>query len=227
MWFRCYEAPWHGAAQAGPTVKWAKYVCRNCGGSTRTFGLLFEVELDGPDKGWHIMKIGEYPPFGPPTPARLVTLVEEEREQFFKGRRCETQGLGIGAYGYYRRVVVSQRDRLLDAIITAAERTNAAADKVEQLKRAKTENRFKESMALAEEALPESLFINGHNPLKVLHNALSEGLHELTDEQCLARAEAARVVLSALAERLAEVSKEQADLAAALHKLTTKGGGQS
>ena len=38
--------------------------------------------------------------------------------------------------------------------------------------------------------MPESLLINGHSPILLLHSALSEGLHAQTDEQCLELAEA-------------------------------------
>ena len=68
-------------------------------------------------------KFGELPVYGPRTPGRLIKLFEEERETFFKGRRCESQGLGIGAFVYYRRVVENQKNRILDEIIRVAEKS--------------------------------------------------------------------------------------------------------
>ena len=62
---------------------------------------------------------GEYdPPFGPPTPARVITLIGPDKEYYLKGRRAENQGMGIGAFSYYRRVVENQKNRIIDEVIT-------------------------------------------------------------------------------------------------------------
>ena len=58
-------------------------------------------------------KFGENPPFGPPTPARLIKLVGPDRELFLSGRRCENQGFGIVAFVYYRRVVENQKNPII------------------------------------------------------------------------------------------------------------------
>ena len=55
---------------------------------------------------------------------------------------------------------------------------------------------------MAKVAIPESLLINGHNPILLLHNALSEGVHAMTDEQCLELASSIRIVLAELSERI-------------------------
>jgi hypothetical protein len=53
----------------------------------------------------------------------------------------------------------------------------------------------------------------------LLHSALSEGLHAQTDEDCLERATAIRVVLTDLADRIGHALKDRAELGAALSKL--------
>jgi hypothetical protein len=199
--------------------QWADYVCKNCEQRAKRFAMLLagrsELTLD-------VEKIGESPAYGPNIPPRVVTLIRDERDLFFKGRRAEAQGLGIGAFVYYRRVVVAQRNRLLEAIIDAATNAKVPAEKIEALTRAKEETRFTESMELAQGALPEVLFISGNNPLKVLHDALSEGLHAHSDEQCLERAEIIRMVLTELADRLHEVTKDRKALTAAINKLRSR-----
>ena len=42
-----------------------------------------------------------------------MKLVGPDRDDFLKGRRCENQGLGVGAFIYYRRVVENQKNRIL------------------------------------------------------------------------------------------------------------------
>jgi hypothetical protein len=167
----------------------------------------------------HAYKVGEFPPFGPPTPARLTSLVGSEREYFLKGRRAESQSMGIAAFAYYRRVIENQRDRIFDAIIKVAEQLNSPADMVADLKVAKAEKQFTKCVDRIKHGIPPALLMNGHNPLTLLHSALSEGLHAQTDEECLALATHIRVLLTEFAERLAQAVSDQAELNAAVSRL--------
>jgi hypothetical protein len=84
------------------------YTCRNCREVTKKFS----VAVKGNGHTGPVQKLGELPPFGPPTPPRVFKLIGEEyRELFLKGRRAENHGLGIGAYAYYRRIIEHQRAR--------------------------------------------------------------------------------------------------------------------
>jgi hypothetical protein len=55
--------------------------------------------------------------------------------------------------------------------------------------------------------------------LTLLHSAVSEGLHEHTDEECLDLATTIRIVLTDLAERIGLALKDQTELNAAVTKL--------
>ena len=70
----------------------------------------------------------------------------------------------------------------------------------------------------------ESLLINGHNPITLLHSALSEGVHALSDEDCLELASSVRIVLGELSERLSQALKDDAELTKALSNLIKKQG---
>ncbi len=61
--------------------------------------------------------------------------------------------------------------------------------------------------------------INGHNPITLLHSALSIGLHAQTDEECLDSAHDVRIVLAELAERLGQAMKDHAELNSAVQRL--------
>ena len=194
------------------------YSCRNCTKTQRLYALLLHPE-NGYSKSGVAIKIGEWPPFGPPTPARVISMVGPDRDLFLKGRRAENQGLGLGAFAYYRRVVENQRGRLLGEIIRVAKRTGARAETVQALEAAVAEGQFSKSIELTKDAIPESLLIDGHNPLLLLHRALSVGLHNLSDEECLARARSIRVVLTEMAERIGQVLKDTAELKEAISDL--------
>lgn len=193
------------------------FVCRNCKKSKKTYAFwsrLSEDEVTG-----ELMKFGEYPPFGPPTPSRLITMIGGERDYFLKGRRAENQGLGIAAFAYYRRVVENQKTRIIDEIIRVAQKIGAPKEVTDDLHAARSETQFSRAVEAIRHGVPESLLIGGHNPLTLLHSALSEGLHAQTDQECLELATSIRVVLTELVERMGNALKEELELSAAVSRL--------
>jgi hypothetical protein len=111
--FRADDDDNHILFRAGKwNFSYVQYKCANCQKDIRTFALAISVQIDAAEKvtSLHSYKFGELPPYGPPTPSRLISLLGSGRELFLKGRRCEMQGLGIGAFVYYRRVVENQKE---------------------------------------------------------------------------------------------------------------------
>lgn len=166
-----------------------------------------------------IHKLGEVPPFGPPTPARLITLIGGDRELFLKGRRAENQGLGIGSFAYYRRVVENQKGRLIREIAKVAKMLGASPQELSLFARAANETQFSKAIDDVKNAIPQSLLIYGQNPLSLLHSALSEGLHAQSDEKCLELAQDIRIVLTELAERISQALKDEVELKQAVSRL--------
>lgn len=194
-----------------------KYKCANCQKSIKTFSVTATRTEE--DEFGSLYKFGETPIFGPPTPARLLKLIGPDRDVFLKGRRCENQGLGVGAFVYYRRVVESQKNRILKEIIKVLVRLGASKENITLLDAAITETQFTKALEIAKPAIPESLLVNGHNPLKLLHSALSDGIHNMSDEDCLGYAASVRIVLGELSERLSQALKDEAELTHAISRL--------
>lgn len=194
------------------------YRCSNCQAHQKTYSLAAKINQEQEPTG-QLYKFGELPTYGPPTPARLVKLIGPDRETFLRGRRCENQGLGIGAFIYYRRVVENQKNRILEEIIKVSEKLGAPSTKVETLKSAVKETQFSKALDMAKDVIPESLLINGHSPIQLLHSALSEGVHAMSDEECLSIASSIRIVLGELSERLSQALKDEAELTKALSVL--------
>jgi hypothetical protein len=193
------------------------FECRNCKRSRKTYA--FWSRLSEDETNGELMKFGEYPPFGPPTPARVITMIGGEREYYLKGRRAENQGLGIAAFAYYRRVVENQKVRIIDEILRVAQKVGAAKEVIEDLTAARSETQFSRAVEAIKHGVPQSLLIDGHNPLTLLHSALSEGLHAQTDEQCLELATSIRIVLTELVERIGIALKEEVELTTAVSRL--------
>lgn len=219
--FRCVSGSDKSLDKKDYEFFYVTYRCSNCQRVEKTFSLAAKVDADAKPTG-QCYKFGELPTYGPPVSPKLIKLIGPDRDEFLKGRRCENQGLGVGAFIYYRRVVENQKNRILGEIIKVSEKIGATEDKLNQLRSAVTEIQFSKALDMAKDAMPESLLINGHSPILLLHSALSEGVHALTDEQCLELAGSIRIVLGELSDRLSQALKDEAQLTKALSTLMNK-----
>ena len=164
-------------------------------------------------------KLGEYPPYGPPVSPKLIKLIGPDRDIFLRGRRCENQGLGIGAFTYYRRVVENQKNRILKEIVKVSQKIGTPQDKINTLHEAINETQFSKALKMVKDIMPDSLLISGQNPMLLLHRALSQGVHELSDKECLELASSVRVVLGRLSEKLSDILKDEAEVKGAISTL--------
>jgi hypothetical protein len=201
-----------------------RYLCEKCGRVVKSYSVRFWSIASSPEQAElvDVQKIAEWPQFSPRTPGKVMSLIGPDRDLFLKGRRAEIEGLGLGAFSYYRRIIETQKNRLLDEIIRVARHVGARADAVALLKAAKVETQFSKAVESVKDAIPQVLFVKGHNPLTLLHSALSQGLHDESDEECLVAANDIRLILVEFAERLAEAMKEQKELDEALSRLVNR-----
>ena len=199
-----------------------EYRCSNCQESLKIFTFLTQLEWGELSLHSECTKLGEFPPYGPPIPSQLMKMVGSDRELFLKGRRCETQGLGIASFAYYRRVIEDQRDRLFNQVIEATKLLEPESALIAELEHAKKEKQFTKSIDGIKTAIPQGLMISGHNPLTLLHSALSEGLHAQSDEECLEIAGEVRIVLTKFAEKLTEARNENKEVQDAVRKLAQR-----
>jgi hypothetical protein len=201
--------------------EYVNYMCANCQKDTKTFALAVMIdEQKMPPATANCYKFGELPAYGPPTPSRLISLLGTGRDLFLKGRRCEIQGLGIGAFVYYRRVVEDQKNKILTEIIKVAQTILAPKEMIDALRAAQGEHQFSTAMDGVKGAIPQRLLINGQNPLTLLHAALSKGLHNHSDETCLELATDIRLILAELAELLGHALKNERELREAVGRLS-------
>lgn len=199
---------------SGTHALWFRYACRNCRVFRRLFSVLIGVSDSAADgsPNCSAVKVAEWPVLDDRMPDRALKLLGADRALFLQGRTAEKRGLGIGAMTYYRRVVERQKARIVQSIIDAAGLLGAAPEVMKDLEWARDSWRFEETMDHFKDAMPDGLRIAGQNPLRLLHDALSDGVHNLSDAECLKRADAARTVLIALAERIEFATKEEAGL---------------
>jgi len=215
--FACCDPPDDWLEPGKMSEAFLDYKCKNCGEGRKVFAVLAELDPSPPSGA--AIKLGEHPPFGDPLPPGVNHLVGPDRELFLQGRRAEQQTFGIGAFAYYRQVVESQKDRLFDRIVAAAKRAGVQGATLRDLEAAKVNFQFNKGMEEFKQLIPDSLLIDGHNPLALLHKALSQGLHNKSDSECLQLAMTIRSVLCEMARRISHVLKENAEVKQALSYL--------
>lgn len=193
------------------------YVCKNCEKEHKRYSVW--AQRDKGKLSGTIYKYGEHPAFGPSTPTRLLRLFDKEKDYFLKGRRCESQGLGIGAFTYYRRIIEAKRTEIFNEVIRVANTIGAPKEMIADLEIAKKEIQFTKGVEAIKHGIPQALLINGHNPLTLLHDALSGGVHDHSDEECLEIATSIRNVLTEFVEKVSTAIKEEKTLSDSVNKL--------
>jgi hypothetical protein len=201
-------------------VRFVMYLCSDCRKDNKTFSLWILLRKDA-GRGM-VYKYGERPPFGIPMPSEVLRLFGSDSKTFLKGRQCENQGLGIGAFAYYRRVVENHKNDIFEEIIRVCEIVSAPNVLIEDLRNAQSEMSFAKGIEQIKAGLPQGLLIRGHNPLTALHGALSIGLHVETDEECLKAARDVRLVLTDLIEKMSFIRRDNTELHSAVQRLIAK-----
>jgi hypothetical protein len=193
------------------------YLCIHC----QKFERLFFIKID--DKRQWLMKIGQYPSWDIKGEPNLEKLLGKHADYYKKGLVCESQGYGIGAFGYYRRIVEETIDGLLGEIASLMAGTELA-NYQKALEKVKITTVTQDKIELVKDLLPPILRPDGMNPLSVLHSILSEGLHAGSDEICLEHAASCREILIFLVNQV-EASKNSArTFTESMRKLLSKKG---
>ena len=200
------------------------YICRNCRKTRKVYAVVARCrEKSGIGR---VCKIGEWPAFGACAPGRVVELLGSDYELFQKGRCAEVQGLGMGAYSYYCRVIDNQKNRLLDQLIDVSHKLGLDEEKIQCMENAKAESRFDEVVNQVKDAVPDVVRINGYNPLQLLQAARNEGENHTDDDAFLTGAADIRIVLTALADRIGQALNQKSELQQTIGRLSQQPNGQ-
>jgi len=176
-----------------------EYFCQSCGNYTRNFLL----EFGNDSEGNYVMKVGQAPPWDITPDAALEKMLGARSDYYRKALVCESQSYGIGAFAYYRRIVEEIIDDLLLRITDLLENDEQKEKYQKALEQTQKTKIAQDKIALVKELLPDSLRPGGMNPLSLLHEVLSEGLHGQTDNRCMQLSSDVRGVLEFLVNQTA------------------------
>jgi hypothetical protein len=195
----------------GATVH-AVYLCTSCDSQQRVFFVLIGEHNES------LTKVGQFPPWDIHPDPVLEASLGAHAEHYRRGLVCESQAYGIGACAYYRRIVESIIDQLLDdiaALIPPEQRERYE----EALLKSKEAKITSDKIELVKDLLPPILRPNGMNPLSTLHDALSEGLHISSDQDCMSVAETIRTALVFLVNQVETTKSSAKQFTTSLQKL--------
>jgi len=175
------------------------YTCVSCRKEKHTFLLEQEVTEDIVK----IQKYGQLPRKKLERNSKLQKFFKRDAEYYEKALISLNSGYGIAAFAYFRRIVELNISQLLDLVssdLDPSDKQNPMNLAIEELRK---ESPMSDKIKIANNALPEYLKPNGLNPLGRIYSILSEGVHSLTDEECLSKAESMQACLSFLITELA------------------------
>lgn len=175
------------------------FACVSCKKSNRTY-LVQQVVDGGLVK---LQKYGELPRGGIPRDKLLQKFLKDDRENYEKAVICLSHEYGVAAFAYFRRIVESNIIHLLDLIQEDAQASGEASETLKALQSLRDASPMSEKIKVANMALPSYLQPNGLNPLGRLYQVLSEGVHSLSEADCLKKARATSECLAFLVSELA------------------------
>lgn len=192
-----------------------EFKCASCRRARRLF-LIEHVVSDGEIK---LQKFGELPRKPMPRDPVLQKFFAEDLSNYEKAVVCLANDYGIAAFAYFRRITENNIGRLLDLLQEDA--TAAAADPAVSaaLAELRKDSPMSEKIRVANLALPSHLKPDGLNPLGKLYQVLSEGIHSLSEAECVSRARAISECLAFLISELASRKEHRARFKSTVGKL--------
>jgi hypothetical protein len=195
----------------------ATFHCRNCRRSSLVYFLHFEVnELRG-----EITKVGQWPPLS--READPVVVARWDKADILLYRDAMTfrnANKGIAALPYLRRIIETHINDVLDLIADANQRKPIEGFDTAKLDMARKSHRFTDKLAVARDYLPPDLTPAGcPNPIGTLHELLSEGLHERTEEECVEIFDRCKDAFEYVIKKLTEAKREDEAYRESIRKL--------
>lgn len=179
-------------------TSYLQFSCVSCRKEKRIY--LVEQVVEG--KTVRIQKCGELPRGKIPRDRRLQRFLKKDRENYEKAVLCLSYEYGIAAFAYFRRIIETNIDQLLDLVQEDAKASGEGEATLQALEDLKKESPMNDRIKLANLALPHHLRPDGLNPLGRLYQVLSEGIHTLSEEECLRKARDASECLTFLVSEL-------------------------
>ena len=166
----------------------------------------------------YIQKVGQDPPYEISLNKTLEKyLTEEDQSNYKKALMNLSVSYGIGAFAYLRRVIENEIKRIIKDI------SELEFEGVEYVRKAFSDYQSDFQMTKLIEVvnihLPLTLRELGDNPIKLLYEQLSGGIHEFSEEECIEKANSIDTLLNYVIKKVNEEKYQLNDVKLAMQKL--------
>jgi hypothetical protein len=151
----------------------------------------FWCSIEVSDEEW-MRKVGQLPPYDISIAPDLQNALGEDATLYKRAQICMSQSFGIAACSYLRRLLENQITPLLRLVYEASKEEG---EDVGELSEILDEKVAENKIRLANRVLPRSLEVPGDNPLELIYDKLSAGLHRQSEQECMEIATEASQVL--------------------------------
>ena len=129
------------------------------------------------------------------------------------------EGYGIGACAYLRRLLEKYINPLLQLLYEVKQETGATPEDLKAIQEAIISKDFTSKTKFAAEIAPASIIVEGHNPLKEIHERLSVGIHTLDEKTANTYAQEIKNALEFIIRSLKRTHEERKAFAAQIKKI--------
>lgn len=191
-----------------------QFRCVTCVSYVKTFW--FNSERTEDNLQVVVTKIGQWPQNKLPSSKVLSKFFKKDKQEYNKAVVCLANGYGVAAYAYLRRIV---ERNILDLIDLIQDEIDDKSPIFQSLQELKINSPMSDRIKIANKALPEHLKPDGFNPLGQIYGLLSDGVHSLSEEECLKKAEDIQACLEFLISELATHKKNKEEFKKRLNAL--------
>jgi hypothetical protein len=170
-----------------------------------------QITKSSHDTNIFVKKVGAFPQIKI-LPNKIITkyFKKETNTWYFKGINALNENYGIGSFAYFRRIIEKELINIIEDIKTLPDSHKSEIDKL--LEKHNENPKVSTIYSNIFEYLPNSLKDLGDNPIKLLYNQTSEGLHSMTEEQCLNKAKNILKLLNFVIKKINEEKSEIREL---------------
>jgi hypothetical protein len=177
--------------------------------------------FDGKQKSFpniFMQKVGQFPAFEiRPEKEILNYLLDEDKINYSKALANLSIGYGIGAFAYFRRIIENEIKRMIKDIINLNTEHSTLLSKAYSIYEA--DHQMSKLISTLNQHIPNSLRDIGDNPIKLLYDQLSGGIHEFTEEECMTKAQSIDIILRYTIKKLNEEKKDISIVRGAIQNL--------
>lgn len=132
-----------------------------------------------------MQKVGQSPIWLQPLSKEIEKELGADAELYQKALRNMHEGYGIGACAYLRRLLELYINPLLELLCEVKKDHGASEEELEAIRSAITAKNFTDKTKYASEIAPASIRPDGRNPLKEIHDCLSDAIHNRDEETAI------------------------------------------